>query len=134
MKGVYAYMMIGDRIKQLRIDAKMTQPELAKRLDVTRSAVATYENNSRQPSFQILIRLAKIFNVSTDYLLLGNDNNLLDVEGLSGEQRAIIVSLIKNFKETNDIIRFDTKLKKDLVIKNRELERQLKKEGIENKE
>ena len=112
----------------------MTQPELAKRLDVTRSAVATYENNSRQPSFQILIRLAKIFNVSTDYLLLGNDNNLLDVEGLSGEQRAIIVSLIKNFKETNDIIRFDTKLKKDLVIKNRELERQLKKEGIENKE
>ena len=127
-------MMIGDRIKQLRIDAKMTQPELAKRLDVTRSAVATYENNSRQPSFQILIRLAKIFNVSTDYWLLGNDNNLLDVEGLSGEQRAIIVSLIKNFKETNDIIRFDTKLKKDLVIKNRELERQLKKEGIENKE
>lgn len=123
-------MMIGDRIKQLRLDAKMTQPELAQKLDVTRSAVATYENNSRQPSFQILIRLAHIFNVSTDYLLLGNDNNLLDVEGLSGEQRAIIVSLIKNFRETNDIIRFDTRLKKDLVIKNREMERQLKKEGI----
>lgn len=122
--------MIGDRIKQLRLDAKMTQPELAQKLDVTRSAVATYENNSRQPSFQILIRLAHIFNVSTDYLLLGNDNNLLDVEGLSGEQRAIIVSLIKNFRETNDIIRFDTRLKKDLVIKNREMERQLKKEGI----
>lgn len=127
-------MMIGDRIKQLRLDAKMTQPELAQKLDVTRSAVATYENNSRQPSFQILIRLAHIFNVSTDYLLLGNDNNLLDVEGLSGEQRAIIVSLIKNFRETNDIIRFDTRLKRDLVIKNKEMERQLKKEGIENKE
>ncbi len=127
-------MMIGDRIKQLRLEAKMTQPELAKRLDVTRSAVAAYENNSRQPSFQILIRLAHVFNVSTDYLLLGNDNNLLDVEGLSGEQRAIIVSLIKNFRETNDIIRFDIRLKKDLVIKNKEMERQLKKEGIENKE
>lgn len=127
-------MMIGDRIKQLRLDAKMTQPELAKKLDVTRSAVAAYENNTRQPSFQILIRLAHVFNVSTDYLLLGNDNNLLDVEGLSGEQRAIIVSLIKNFRETNDIIRFDTRLKRDLVIKNREMERQLKKEGIENKE
>lgn len=126
--------MIGDRIKQLRLDAKMTQPELAKKLDVTRSAVATYENNSRQPSFQILIRLAHIFNVSTDYLLLGNDNNLLDVEGLTGEQREIIVSLIKNFRETNDIIRFDIRLKKDLVIKNKEMERQLKKEGIENKE
>lgn len=124
-------MMIGDRIKQLRLDAKMTQPELAKKLDVTRSAVAAYENNTRQPSFQILIRLAHVFNVSTDYLLLGNDNNLLDVEGLSGEQRAIIVSLIKNFRETNDIIRFDTRLKRDLVIKNREMERKLQKEGIE---
>lgn len=123
--------MIGDRIKQLRLDAKMTQPELAKKLDVTRSAVAAYENNTRQPSFQILIRLAHVFNVSTDYLLLGNDNNLLDVEGLSGEQRAIIVSLIKNFRETNDIIRFDTRLKRDLVIKNREMERKLQKEGIE---
>ena len=131
---MYAYMMIGDRIKQLRLDAKMTQPELAKKLDVTRSAVATYENNSRQPSFQILIRLAHIFNVSTDYLLLGNDNNLLDVEGLSGEQRAIIVSLIKNFRETNDIIRFDTRLKRDLVIKNKEMERQLKKEGFKKEE
>lgn len=127
-------MMIGDRIKQLRLDAKMTQPELAKKLDVTRSAVAAYENNTRQPSFQILIRLAHVFNVSTDYLLLGNDNNLLDVEGLSGEQRAIIVSLIKNFRETNDIIRFDTRLKRDLVIKNREMERKLQKGGIENKE
>ena len=120
-------MMIGERIKKLRMNAKMTQPELAKKLDVTRSAVAAYENNSRQPSFQILIRLAHIFNVSTDYLLLGNDNNLLDVEGLSGEQRAIIVSLIKNFRETNDIIRIDINSRKNLVVKSKEMEKQFKK-------
>lgn len=127
-------MMIGDRIKQLRIDAKMTQPELAKKLDVTRSAVAAYENNSRQPSFHVLAKLADIFHVSTDYLILGNDNDLLDVSGLSGEQRMIITNLIKVFKETNDLIRFDIKLKRELVLKNREMERKLKKEGIENKE
>ena len=54
-------MMIGDRIKQLRIDAKMTQPELSKRLEVIRSAVATYENNSRQPSFQQVKLIEKMY-------------------------------------------------------------------------
>lgn len=127
-------MMIGDRIKQLRLDSKMTQPELAKRLNVTRSAVATYENNSRQPSFHVLAKLADIFHVSTDYLILGNDNDLLDVSGLSGEQRMIIINLVRTFKETNAIIRSDIKLKKELIAQNKELEKQLKKVYIENKE
>ena len=127
-------MMIGDRIKQLRLDSKMTQPELAKRLNVTRSAVATYENNSRQPSFHVLAKLADIFHVSTDYLILGNDNDLLDVSGLSGEQRMIIINLVRTFKETNAIIRSDIKLKKELIAQNKELEKQLKKVDIENKE
>ena len=92
-------MMIGDRIKQLRTDAKMTQPELAAKLEVTRSAVATYENNTRQPSFHILVRIAEIFHVSTDYLLLGSRDDSLDVSGLTIDQKAILVNLIKNFKE-----------------------------------
>ncbi len=119
-------MMIGDRIKQLRLDAKMTQPELAKKLNVTRSAVATYENNTRQPSFHVLVRLAQIFRVSTDYLLLGNDNDSLDVSGLSGDQKMILLSLIRNFKDTNEIIRSDVRLKKELATRNRELEKSVK--------
>ena len=119
-------MMIGDRIKQLRLDAKMTQPELAKKLNVTRSAVATYENKTRQPSFHVLVRLAQIFRVSTDYLLLGNDNDSLDVSGLSGDQKMILLSLIRNFKDTNEIIRSDVRLKKELATRNRELEKSVK--------
>lgn len=119
-------MMIGDRIKQLRTEVKMTQPELAARLNVTRSAVAAYENNTRQPSFHVLAKLVEIFHVSTDYLLLGNDNDLLDVSGLSGEQKMIITSLIKNFQETNEMIRFDIRNKKNLVMKNKELEKRIK--------
>ena len=118
--------MIGDRIKQLRTEAKMTQPELASRLSITRSTIAAYENNTRQPSFQVLIRLAEIFHVTTDYLLIGNNNDLLDISGLSMEQRMIIVNLVKNFQETNEIIRFDTRKKKELVRKNRELTEQIK--------
>ncbi len=119
-------MLIGDRIKQLRTDAKMTQPELAAKLEVTRSAVATYENNTRQPSFHILVRLAEIFHVSTDYLLLGNKDDSLDVSGLSIDQKMIIINLIKNFKETNETMFFDKMKKKELLEKNRELEKKLK--------
>lgn len=119
-------MMIGDRIKQLRTDAKMTQPELAAKLEVTRSAVATYENNTRQPSFHILVRIAEIFHVSTDYLLLGSRDDSLDVSGLTIEQKAILVNLIKNFKETNESMLFEKSKKKELAEKNRELEKGLK--------
>ena len=118
-------MMIGDRIKELRTNAKMTQPELAEKLDITRSTVAAYENNTRQPSFPILIRLAHIFHVSTDYILLGNDQDTLDVSGLSGEQRMILVSLVNNFKETNEIIRFDLRRKRELIEKNKNLENKI---------
>ena len=119
-------MLIGDRIKQLRTDAKMTQTDLAAKLEVTRSAVATYENNTRQPSFHILVRLAEIFHVSTDYLLLGNKDDSLDVSGLSIDQKMIIINLIKNFKETNETMFFDKMKKKELLEKNRELEKKLK--------
>lgn len=126
--------MIGDRIKLLRTEAKMTQPELASRLGITRSGIAAYENNTRQPSFQVLIRLAEIFHVTTDYLLTGNNNDLLDISGLSMEQRMIIVNLVKNFKETNEIIRFDIRKKKELVRKNRELTEQIKEPSHEKEE
>ena len=119
-------MMIGDRIKQLRTDAKMTQPELAAKLEVARSAVATYENNTRQPSFHILVRIAEIFHVSTDYLLLGSRDDSLDASGLTIEQKAILVNLIKNFKETNESMLFEKSKKKELAEKNRELEKRLK--------
>lgn len=119
-------MLIGDRIKQLRLDAKMTQPELAARLDVTRSAVAAYENNTRQPSFQVLIKLVEIFHVTTDYLILGSGDDTLDVNGLSGEQKLILISLIKNFQETNEKLQFTTRTKKNLALRNNDLRKKLK--------
>ena len=125
-------MMIGDRIKQLRTDAKMTQPELAAKLEVTRSAVATYENNTRQPSFHILVRIAEIFHVSTDYLLLGSRDDSLNVSGLTIDQKAILVNLIKNFKETNESLLFEKNKRKEFAEKNRDLEKRLERKVTEN--
>ena len=59
----------GDKLKTLRTEAGMTQTELAKRLSITKSVVSYYELQERTPSPDVLIQLADIFHVTTDYLL-----------------------------------------------------------------
>lgn len=59
----------GQRLKELRVQAGMTQLQLAQRMGVTKSVVSFYELQERTPSPDILVKLSGIFKVSTDYLL-----------------------------------------------------------------
>ena len=63
--------MFGARVAALRLQAGMTQAELAKRLAVSPSAVGMYEQGRREPSMDRIVAMAKLFEVSTDYLLTG---------------------------------------------------------------
>lgn len=56
-------------LKDLRLNKKISQQKLANDLDVSRSTIAMWESDSSQPDNTMLIRLAKYFSVSTDYLL-----------------------------------------------------------------
>lgn len=94
--------MIGDKIRNLRTNAKMTQPELAEKLGVSRSAIASYENNSRQPSSQIIVKLSQIFNISTDYFLTDSKHETVDIGGLTNSQKKAVHDLIKAFKFANE--------------------------------
>ena len=60
---------LGMRIKRLREMKNMNQAALASRAGITKSSVSAYENGTRLPSYDVLVRLAEIFHVSTDYLL-----------------------------------------------------------------
>ncbi len=62
-------MKISKKIKQLRESANLTQQELAAKLSISRSTLAGYEAESKQPSYQVLAQIADFFNVPTDYLL-----------------------------------------------------------------
>ena len=57
------------RLKELRKNHMTTQEELAKYLGVGRPTIAGYETKGKQPSFEILDKIADFFNVSIDYLL-----------------------------------------------------------------
>jgi len=65
-------MQFKERLKQLRKSKKITQEQLAAVIGVERSTIGKYESTNTMPSNEILIALAKFFNVSVDYLL-GNE-------------------------------------------------------------
>lgn len=60
---------IGDRIRKLRTNAKLTQKDLAEILDCSTSAIGMYEQNRREPDTESVMRIAVQFGVTTDYLL-----------------------------------------------------------------
>lgn len=60
---------LGKRLKQLRIEKKITQLELGKIINVTHVSISGYESGNRFPDINTLERLADYFNVQTDYLL-----------------------------------------------------------------
>lgn len=61
------------RLIELRNAEGLTQTELARRLDISRSTLGMYELDRRRPDIETLERLADYFNVDMDYLL-GNTN------------------------------------------------------------
>ena len=58
-----------ERLKELRIEMELSQKDLSKATGLSRPAVVHWENNDRVPSVVAVVRLAKFFGVSTDYLL-----------------------------------------------------------------
>jgi len=58
-----------ERIKEIRKEKGLKQSELAKLLDTTQKTISDYENGISNPDLERLIKIADIFNVSTDYLL-----------------------------------------------------------------
>jgi len=61
--------VLGQRIKELRIERGLKQKEVAEKLEVTHAAIGNYESGKREPNIDLLIRLADCFDVSVDYLV-----------------------------------------------------------------
>ena len=67
-------MTIGQRIRQLRFDHKLSQQKLADKLGVSRQSVNGWENDKGLPHWANLQQLAEYFGVSVKYLLYGDNN------------------------------------------------------------
>ena len=76
---------IGEKILILRENLNMKQKELADLVGITEATLSRYENNKREPRGEIVTRLAKILNVSTDYLL-DNEISSEDYNNLNSKE------------------------------------------------
>ena len=76
---------IGEKILTLRENLNMKQKELADLAGITEATLSRYENNKREPRGEIVTRLAKILNVSTDYLL-DNEISSEDYNSLNSKE------------------------------------------------
>jgi len=102
---------IGERIIQLRKQKNLSQAELADKAEVSRTIIGNYERNANTPSIEVLLKLAKVFDVSLDFLigegdLSSFDKDLLkriqDIERLDPDTKQhlffLIDNVVQNFK------------------------------------
>ena len=99
MEGSDEIVEFSNRLKELRTQAGLTQLQLAQRLGITKSVISFYELSERAPSPDVLIRLAQVFHVSTDYLLGLDRKETIDILDLSKEDIAILRALTNSLRE-----------------------------------
>ena len=92
----------GTTLKELRQSAGLTQKELADRLWLSKATVSYYEQLARCPSPEILVKIAGVFHVSTDYLLgLEDKKQTLDVTDLPEEDIEFLKHTIELLRRKN---------------------------------
>ena len=94
-------VMTAERIKALREAHGWTQAELARRMNMTRNGINSWEQGLSMPSPPSLVDLAKLFSVSTDYLLGVENHSTVNVTGLNEEDVALLARLADRLRESH---------------------------------
>ena len=89
---------MGEKLRILRTEKNLTQKQIADRIGLAISAVSSYESGTRYPSYDVLVKLAYIFHVSTDYLLGMTDKRSIDVTGLDAHEVELISQLVDTLR------------------------------------
>lgn len=92
--------LFGDRLKELRTSKNLSQEELSEILDVRKSSISNWETSKATPTFDMLIKIANYFGVTTDFLLGYNINNLKTIDKVNQTLReANLIDDNENLKE-----------------------------------
>lgn len=103
-------MDFAEHLKTLRKQAKMTQAQVAKAIEISQQGYAYWEQGKKRPSHANLVKIAKLFNVSVDTLVSNDktdDNDLSEVEllfritsnGMSNEEKEVFKQELLQFME-----------------------------------
>lgn len=91
--------MLNEKIRALRLAKGISQVDLAVMLNVSKQSVSNWENDNIQPSIDMLMHIADVFNVSTDYLLGRELNRQLDTNKLNEKELEHIQVIINDIRK-----------------------------------
>lgn len=87
-------MDFGSQVKKLRTAKGLTQEQLAQKLNVSRQTISSWENNRNLPDLEMVVTIAKIFQLSLDQLILGDSTMTTKLVNDGSEVRKMRISLI----------------------------------------
>ena len=105
-----------ERLKELRKERQIKQSELAALLSVDQRTISNWENGLREPDYNMLIKIASVFEVSTDYLLCVDEhdngkNRLFELcNSFTEEDKEKIILILRSIKS---MIETPKKLRKE---------------------
>lgn len=105
----------GLRLRELREQHNLSQEQLGRKVERSKSVISSYENNIKVPPLNILTEMAVIFNVSLDYLVGIDKNEMLSVSGLSKEQKDLLQTIVFEFKDNTDKTNGLSKRQQDIL-------------------
>lgn len=105
-------MIFADKLIQLRKKAGWSQEELAEQMNVTRQSVSKWEGAQSVPDLGKIIRLSELFNVSTDYLL---KDEIEDVGGSISFDEASTLRRV-SMEEANDFLSVKAMTSKSIAL------------------
>lgn len=97
-------MTVGERIQDLRKKKGFSQEKLAEYLNMSRQAVAKWEQNVCEPNLDCLARMSDLFGVDLDYLIRGKTSEEIKSGNVVREKETIIIKEKDNLLDRKDII------------------------------
>lgn len=88
--------MFNERLRELRTASSLSQVDLAEKLGVSRYSVSNWENDNIQPSIEMLVKISRIFKVSTDFLLGEDNHTYIQVTNLTKTQIRHVQQIIND--------------------------------------
>lgn len=93
---------LGYRIRETRTQRGISQSELAKRINKSKSAVCGYESNAQIPPSEVLVSIATVLNVSLDYLVGFDVEEPVSLKNFNSQQKKAIGLLLEEFSKPTD--------------------------------
>lgn len=88
----------GLRLKELREAKKLSQKDVAIRLNVVPSTISGYESNTITPSLEQFTRMAILYNTSLDYMMGLDNRTYFYLDDLSKDQQQAILDIVTRLK------------------------------------